>query len=63
MAAKRPMMATTIMISTRVKPAGRGFFVCFMLLLSGSRGVGYATAGLNDDVCPLILAVATAMAS
>src|SRR5277367_4912839 len=31
MAANRPMMATTIMISTKVKPALRRFFVIFIL--------------------------------
>src|SRR5476649_2505728 len=30
-AANRPMMATTIMISTKVKPALRRFFVIFIL--------------------------------
>jgi hypothetical protein len=38
-AAKRPMMATTIMISTSVKPALRMFFIVFMFIcfLSMSR--------------------------
>src|ERR1035438_5273435 len=39
MAARRPIMATTIMISTRVKPAFRMFFVCFIVLLSFFRVV------------------------
>ena len=34
MAAKRPMMATTIMISTSVKPALRMFFIVFIFCLS-----------------------------
>src|ERR1035441_10820227 len=34
MAARRPIMATTIMISTRVKPAFRMFLVSFIVLLS-----------------------------
>src|SRR5580698_4722187 len=33
MAASKPMMATTIMISTRVKPALRDCFICFILFL------------------------------
>jgi hypothetical protein len=33
-AARRPMMATTIIISTSVKPAFRMFLVCFITLLS-----------------------------
>src|ERR1035437_2992218 len=33
MAAKRPMRATTIMISTSVKPALRMFLICFIFIL------------------------------
>src|SRR5580658_2316227 len=34
MAASKPIMATTIIISTRVKPALRDCFICFMFQLS-----------------------------
>src|SRR5208337_3278020 len=55
-AAKRPIMATTIMISTRVKPALRMFLVCFILFcfLSVTRRNG-ASGGLDDyNFVPLI---------
>src|SRR5215469_9873422 len=37
MAASKPMMATTIMISTRVKPALRDCFILFMFFLYDKR--------------------------
>jgi hypothetical protein len=47
MAANRPMMATTIMISTSVKPALRVFFIVFiMCFLSFNYGVNSAPGGL-----------------
>jgi hypothetical protein len=50
MAAKRPMMATTIMISTSVKPALRRFFVCFILFaFVFYRGGTMRQAGLDND--------------
>src|SRR6266487_5083633 len=47
-AARRPMMATTIMISTSVKPALREvlIFICFSNFLRFSCGVNTATGGL-----------------
>ena len=49
-AAKRPMMATTIMISTSVKPALRRFLVVFILLFAFFlwHGVNEQQAGLYD---------------
>src|SRR5579884_1938578 len=53
-AANRPMMATTIMISTSVKPALRVGLVVFMFCLFVC-GVDDATGGLyNDNFRPLI---------
>jgi hypothetical protein len=55
------MMATTIMISTRVKPdlLDLLFFILtnFAFLF---RGVNYATSGFNISVCVHKLPVATA---
>src|SRR5476649_2384822 len=48
MAAKRPMMATTIMISTSVKPALRMFFIVFIVFAFFLCGVNIATSGLYD---------------
>src|SRR5664279_5007771 len=49
MAARRPMMATTIMISTRVKPALRRFLVCFIVFaFSLFRGGTARQAGLYN---------------
>src|SRR4029077_12832351 len=46
MAARRPMMATTIMISTSVKPALRMFFIVFIVVIFLSCcGVNSATGG------------------
>src|SRR5258706_16151425 len=46
-AARRPMMATTIMISTSVKPALRMFFIVFILFFFRCfSGVNIATGGL-----------------
>src|ERR1035437_3650278 len=52
MAARRPIMATTIMISTRVKPALRRFLVVFILFFLSffGCGVNYATSGLYNYV-------------
>jgi hypothetical protein len=61
-AANRPIMATTIMISTRVKPALRVtlvFFIFFSLFYEGGgtqRQAGYD----NDNLVP-VLPDATAM--
>src|SRR5271167_4504772 len=58
-AARRPMMATTIMISTRVKPALREvLFFILAIYLSFLCGVGFATGGLTllrtlPTDCPL----------
>src|SRR5258706_18206 len=49
-AARRPMMATTIMISTSVKPALRMFFIVFILFfLSVVCGSNSATGWLYDN--------------
>src|SRR5579859_216080 len=45
MAASKPMMATTIMISTRVKPALRDCFICFMFSFFCSELRWNITAG------------------
>src|SRR6516164_7283764 len=47
-AAKRPMMATTIMISTNVKPALRLFLVCFILFSFSISRPNLAAGGLDD---------------
>src|ERR1700722_2091210 len=52
-AAKRPMMATTIMISTRVKPALRMFWFVFILCLVLFRGVNVQQAGYMMTDCSL----------
>ena len=44
-AARRPIIATTIIISTSVKPARRDFFI-FILLSFALCGVNDATGGL-----------------
>src|SRR5579862_1937041 len=44
-AASKPIMATTIMISTRVKPALRDCFILFMFQLSLISGVNTVTGG------------------
>src|SRR5580698_8175506 len=49
-AANRPIMATTIMISTRVKPALRMFLFVFILLLFVIRGVNVQQAGYRMTV-------------
>src|SRR5580704_10753765 len=51
-AAKRPMMATTIMISTSVKPALRSFFVAFIFLsfFLFTCGVNGVTGGLYNYI-------------
>src|SRR5215208_832480 len=46
MAANKPMMATTIMISTRVKPDLREVFTFMLTYLSVLRGVNKAAGGL-----------------
>jgi hypothetical protein len=46
MAANRPIIATTIMISTRVKPKLRLFFFCICFLSAYCRGVNSAKGGL-----------------
>src|SRR6266404_4163498 len=46
MAASNPMMATTIMISTNVKPALRDVLTFILFLPFLSRGVNEATGGL-----------------
>ena len=46
MAASKPMMATTIMISTSVKPDLRLFFFCIYFLSVYYRGVNSAKGGL-----------------
>src|ERR1035438_4696035 len=49
MAARRPMMATTIMISTSVKPALRRFLVCFIVFAFFlCRGGTMRQAGLDN---------------
>src|ERR1017187_243903 len=49
MAARRPMMATTIMISTSVKPALRRFLDCFIVFaFSLFRGGTMPQAGLDN---------------
>src|SRR6267154_276572 len=49
MAARRPMMATTIMISTSVKPALRTFLLVFIVFVFVFKcGVNSATGGLYD---------------
>src|SRR5271169_2370664 len=55
MAARRPMMATTIMISTNVKPALRVFLVCFIILtFSMITWWNVAAGGLYDyNFCSL----------
>src|SRR5882724_13495184 len=55
-AASRPMMATTIMISTSVKPALRDvLFVFIVLVVFLFCGVNETTGGLHDyDFRPLI---------
>src|SRR5215469_6400658 len=52
MAANKPMMATTIMISTRVKPALRDCFICFILyyFLFTALRWNFTTGGLYDDM-------------
>ncbi len=45
-AAKRPMMATTIMISTNVNPDLRFVFVCIALTFFSTCGVNETTGGL-----------------
>src|SRR5215469_13249147 len=49
-AASKPMMATTIMISTSVKPALRDCFVCFILyyFLFSELRWNFTTGGLYD---------------
>src|SRR6516165_3303354 len=47
-AAKRPMMATTIMISTNVKPALLLFLVCFILFSFSISRRNLAAGGLDD---------------
>src|SRR6201996_8345 len=59
MAASKPMMATTIMISTRVKPALRMFLFVFIFLSSHLR-CERTTGGLYDDGLFTGLPVATA---
>ena len=53
MAAKRPMMTTTIMISTSVKPLlERVFIVCIILLLFTAHGMWTALMNsLLDPYC------------
>src|SRR5882672_7789853 len=46
-AANRPMMATTIMISTRVKPAFRWVLFVFIMLSAFLGGMDNATGGLR----------------
>src|SRR5579862_6711534 len=50
MAASKPMMATTIIISTSVKPALRDCFVCFILyyFLFSELRWNFTTGGLYD---------------
>src|SRR5580658_8258268 len=50
MAASKPIMATTIMISTRVKPALRDDLFLFMFQLSIlTQRSEHETGGLHDD--------------
>src|SRR5215469_17413069 len=58
MAASKPMMATTIMISTRVKPALRDCFVCFILyyFLFTALRWNFTTGGLYDDMFVRLIA-------
>src|ERR1700761_6391529 len=55
-AARRPMIATTIMISTSVKPALREDLIFMLLLLLSVSGVNEATGGFtyNCIFCSLI---------
>src|ERR1017187_1203987 len=54
-AARRPMMATTIMISTRVKPALREVLFFILAYVFLSRGVNSQQAGYYDyGDCSLI---------
>jgi len=61
-AAKRPIMATTIMISTSVKPALREVLI-FMLLFFLLGGVNAQQAGYYDFGLVHSLPVATALCS
>src|SRR5579859_4010723 len=49
-AAKRPMMATTIMISTSVKPALRVFLICFICTFWSTRRGRRDRRVLYDDI-------------
>src|SRR5205085_8721951 len=59
MAANRPIMATTIMISTRVKPRLRGVLTFIFWTFRFGYGVNTATSGLymiTDSVHELLVA-------